>query len=382
MKFLILKFFQGLYRIKRPLLFQFDSERVHNWLTSIGERVGRSKALRSTLQALWRVESPALVQTLHGIKFSNPIGLSAGFDYEARLTQALPAIGFGFGTVGTITNKAYEGNPYPRLGRLVKSRSLLVNKGFKNEGIRVVVKKLANTKFAIPIGISIGKTNGQKEMTQAEAVADVVTTFQIAETNSPAVSFSYYELNISCPNLYGNVEFYSTEHLRELLTAVTDLNLSKPLFIKMPIHKSDDETRAMLAVIADHPVAGVIFSNLQTNRNDPALDQTEVQRYEQGFFSGKPVEKRANELIALAYKEFGSPLAKLGAKLTIVGCGGVFSAEDAYKKIKLGASLVEMITGMIYVGPQLPAQINLGLIKLLKQDGFHSVSEAVGSGLN
>ena len=366
-----LKTGQIIYRIKRPLLFQFDSERVHNWLTAIGERIGRSKILRSTLQAMWRVESPILEQTFHGIKFSNPIGLSAGFDYEARLTQVLPAIGFGFGTVGTITNNAYEGNPYPRLGRLVKSRSLLVNKGFKNEGIRVIIKKLTGAKFAIPVGISIGKTNGQKEMTQAEAVADVVTTFQIAETNRTAVSFSYYELNISCPNLYGDVEFYSPEHLQDLLTVVTALNLSKPLFIKMPINKSDDETRAMLSIIADHPVAGVIFSNLQTNRNDPSLNQTEVKRYEQGFFSGKPVEKRSNELIALAYKEFGS-------KLTIIGCGGVFSAEDAYKKVKLGASFIEMITGMVYVGPQLPAQINLGLIKLLKQGGFNNVAQAVG----
>lgn len=373
MKSVFLKLFQGLYRIKRPLLFQFDSERVHNWLTAIGEYIGRSKALRSTLQAMWRVESPALEQTLHGVKFSNPIGLSAGFDYEARLTQVLPTIGFGFGTVGTITNGAYEGNPYPRLGRLIKSRSLLVNKGFKNEGIRVVTKKLTGTKFAIPIGLSIGKTNGQQAMTQAEAVADVVTTFQVAETNRPAVSFSYYELNISCPNLYGNVEFYSPEHLRELLTAVTALKLSIPLFIKMPIHKSDDETREMLAVIADHPVAGVIFSNLQTNRNDPALHQDEVARYQKSFFSGKPVEKRANELIALAFREHGR-------RLTIVGCGGVFSAEDAYKKIKLGASLVEMITGMIYVGPQLPAQINLGLLKLLKQDGYTNIAQAVGTG--
>ncbi|OGN31755.1 MAG: hypothetical protein A3I32_01030 [Candidatus Yanofskybacteria bacterium RIFCSPLOWO2_02_FULL_45_10] len=230
---------------------------------------------------------------------------------------------------------------------------------------------MTGAKFAIPVGISIGKTNGQKEMTQAEAVADVVTTFQIAETNRTAVSFSYYELNISCPNLYGDVEFYSPEHLQDLLTVVTALNLSKPLFIKMPINKSDDETRAMLSIIADHPVAGVIFSNLQTNRNDPSLNQTEVKRYEQGFFSGKPVEKRSNELIALAYKEFGS-------KLTIIGCGGVFSAEDAYKKVKLGASLIEMITGMVYVGPQLPAQINLGLIKLLKQGGFNNVAQAVG----
>lgn len=360
-----------LYRnLLKPVLFTRDPEQVHNRFTAFGEALSKSRGLRSLLQSLWRVNDPALSQVIHGIGFDNPIGLSAGFDYEARLTGILPAIGFGFGTVGTITDQPYGGNPKPMLGRLIKSRSLMVNKGFKNLGMAQTLKNLSGKQFQIPIGASIGKTNGQQSMmTQEEAVGDIVAAFEAVE--SSAVPFSYYELNISCPNLFGSVEFYSSAHLRDLLAAVTGLKLSKPLFIKMPIDKSDEETRDMLDVIVAFPVQAVIFGNLQKNRQDPALDQEEVKKWPMGNFSGKPTEQRSNELIALAYKDYGS-------KLTIVGCGGVFSAEDAYRKIRLGASLVQLITGLIYVGPQLPGQINAGLLELMEQDGFTHISQAVG----
>jgi dihydroorotate dehydrogenase len=120
-----------------------------------------------------------------------------------------------------------------------------------------------------------------------------------------------------------------------------------------------------------YPVSGVIFGNLQKNKQDSSLDQKEVARFAKGNFSGKPTEKRSNELISLAYKTCGE-------KLIVIGCGGVFNAEDAYKKIKLGASLVQMITGMIFEGPQVISDINLGLVKLLKTDGYKNISEAIG----
>ena len=140
----------------------------------------------------------------------------------------------------------------------------------------------------------------------------------------------------------------------------------------MPINKSDEETRVMLDIIIAYPIQGVIFGNLQKNRQDPSINQEEVKKYSQGNFSGKPTEKRSNELIRLTYQNYGD-------RLTIIGCGGVFSAEDAYKKIKLGASLIQLITGLVYVGPQLPAQINSGLPRLLKKDGFSHISQAIGS---
>lgn len=357
------------YRLARPILFLSDSEWIHNILLRLGHFCGKSKFIKNATARCYHVRHPNLVQDLHGIKFENPVGLAAGFDYKAQLAHFLPALGFGFGTVGTITNSAYEGNPPPRLGRLIRSKSLLVNKGFKNEGIDAVLAKLSGQTFAYPVGLSLGKTNGQMTMTQTDAIRDVVSAFTKAEASS--VPFAYYELNISCPNLYGNVTFYPPENLRELLKAVCTLKLRRPMFIKMPITETDEAVRDMLRVILDFPVQGVIFGNLQKNRSDPALIPEEVTRWQKGNFSGLPTQTRSDELVELAYRE-------VGRKLTIVGCGGIMSAEDAYRKIRLGASLVQLITGLIFEGPQLAAEINLGLIRLLRKDGLKNISEAIG----
>lgn len=357
------------YRLARPLLFLMPSEMVHEYASDFGAFLGRQKIAKKFIQSWCKVSSPILYQKIAGISFENPVGLAAGFDYEAKLTQILPAIGFGFGTVGTITQKSYGGNPSPMLGRLVKSQSLMVNKGFKNLGIHETLRRLENKAFAIPAGLSIGKTNQREAMTQEEAVADIIASFKVAESSS--VPFSYYELNISCPNLYGSVDFYAPNNLRELLAGVSALNLKKPLFIKMPISVSDEQTKEMLAVILNFKVQGIILGNLQKDRTNSAIKKEELAKYSVGNFSGKPTQKRSDELIALAYKICGQ-------KLVIIGCGGIFSAEDAYKKIKLGASLVQLVTGLVYVGPQLPAEVNLGLIDLLKKDGYQHISQAVG----
>lgn len=370
MKNIFIRFTHFFYKnLLRRIIFLFNSEAMHDSFTVFDEFLGKFKLLRSLTKIFFGYENKSLSQKINGIYFKNPIGLAAGFDYQGRLTQILPAIGFGFETIGTITNDPYQGNPKPRLGRLVKSQSLLVNKGFKNQGIDKIIKKLKNSSFNFPVGISIGKTNTTKKMTQNEAVEDVVSAFKKAEKTKKI--FSYYELNISCPNLYGNVTFYSPKNLRELLQNVTDLKLSKPLFIKMPIEKSDGETLDMLRVIASLPVQGVVFGNLQKNRKEPGLNQKEVEKYKVGSFSGKPTEKRSNELIKLAFQKYGK-------KLTIIGCGGVFSGKDAYRKIRLGASLVQFITGLVFEGPQLASQINLELSALLKKDGFKHISEAIG----
>ncbi len=371
MKYIFIKFIHFLYKnILRRIIFLFNSEFIHDFATVFGEFLGKFKILKNLTKVFFGYDNKILSQKINGIYFNNPIGLAAGFDYQAKLTQILPAIGFGFETIGTITNKPYQGNPKPRLGRLVRSQSLLVNKGFKNQGVDNVIRKLKNSSFLIPIGISIGKTNTTKKMNQNEAVEDVVSAFKKAEKSKKI--FSYYELNISCPNLYGNVTFYPPRNLKELLQKVTDLKLNKPLFIKMPIEKSDEETLGMLSVIALFPVQGIIFGNLQKNRKEPGLDQKEIEKYKIGNFSGKPTEKRSNELIKLAFQKYGN-------KLTIIGCGGVFSGKDAYRKIRLGASLVQFITGLVFEGPQLAAQINYELSESLKKDGFKHISEAIGA---
>lgn len=358
----------------KNVLFLFDAETAHNFIARIGEFIGNTY-LNTLLGKVFSKSYPSLEQNIAGIEFKNPVGLAAGFDYDGKLTQILPSLGFGFETVGTITNMPYGGNPKPRLARLPKSKSLLVNKGFKNKGAKIISDKLSKPDFEIPLGISIGQTNFQKKIERSEiplrrtAIVDILQAFEVFEYSN--IKSSYYELNISCPNLLGNISFYPFKNLNELLTSVDRLKIKKPIFVKMPINKTNAQTLKMLDVITRHKITGVIFGNLQKDRSDPALDKKEISVFKKGNFSGKPTEKRSNELIALAYRHFKR-------KLLIIGCGGIFNAEDAYKKIKLGASLVQLITGLIYEGPLLVAQINKELSKMLKKDGFKNISDAVG----
>ncbi len=368
MKRPLINFFGLIYKqVLRPIIFLFNSEIVHDFFTTFGDFLGNSY-LKVVIKWIFYHKENILFQELFGIKFENPIGLAAGFDYKAKLFNVLPFLNFGFETVGTITNGPYEGNPRPRLGRLVKTKSLMVNKGFKNEGIIKVSKKLSKRKFVFPVGLSIGKTNTMKLKTQKEAINDILYAFIIAEKAKLAIS--YYELNISCPNLYGNIEFYSPLKLNQLLKAVFSLKLSKPVFIKMPISNTNDEILAMMDIIVKYPVKAVIVGNLQKDRGNKAFIKNELSKFPIGNFSGMPTQKRSNELIPLIYKKY--------TNVKIIGCGGVFNATDAYEKIKLGASLVQLVTGLIFEGPQLASQINFELKDLLKKDGFKNISQAVG----
>lgn len=367
---MLIDIFSFIYKkIIKKIFFRFDPEKVHNLVTTQGELIGKSKFLTNLISKKFGKKSPIIKQNLAGINFEGPIGLAAGFDYEAKVVKILPSVGFGFNTIGTITNNAYEGNPAPRLGRLIKSKSLMVNKGFKNKGAIWTAEKLKNKTFKIPLGISIGKTNTKIKETQKFAIADILQAFDKLEKAN--IKNAYYELNISCPNLYGNISFYPPKNLDELLSAVDRLKITKPIFIKMPINETNESFEKMLDVIVRHKIKGVIIGNLQKDRNNSEIIKKEL-KWKFGNFSGKPTWNRSNELISLTYKKYKN-------KLIIIGCGGVFSAKDAYTKIQLGASLVQLITGLIFEGPLLVAKINQELPKLIKNDGFENISEAIGS---
>lgn len=357
--------------IGKPFLFLFDPYGVHKRTVALGERLGRCDVARRFFVLGLGSRDPILAQIFLGVRWESPIGLAAGFDYEARLTGILPSIGFGFGSVGTLTNRPYGGNAKPMLGRLVKSRSLMVNKGFKNDGVGSTLERLKGSEFSYPVGVSIGTSNDGSVTGQVGAVQDIVSAFTAAE--SSRVSFAYYELNISCPNLSGAIDFYTPSRFEALLSAIEGLRLGRPLFVKMPIAKTDGEIAALVEVIVRYSfVKGVILGNLQTDRKHPALIKEEVDAYPVGNFSGLPCRDRSDELIRFIYRRFGS-------KIKIIGCGGVFSPDDAYRKIAFGASLVQLITGMIFEGPQLVAEINRELAKRLTQEGYGSVAELVGT---
>ena len=371
-KTIVIYSFATVYRYAVVIFFLVNPEVIHESMINFGEFLGRFNLIKKIINFFLPITNHHLEQIIAGINFKNPIGLAAGFDYNSQLTQILPSLGFGFETVGTITNMPYQGNPRPMLGRLPKSQSLMVNKGFKNIGATKIIQHLNDLQFSLPVGISIGRTNSPKLQTQKQSINDIIEAFRKFESSK--INNAYYELNISCPNLIhgGDISFYPPKKLEELLSAVEKLQIKKPVFIKMPIEKSDKEFLSMLKIISQYKfVNGVIIGNLQKNHKDPAFNQTELKKFKKGNFSGKPCEKRSNELIKLTFQKYKK-------RFVIIGCGGVFSVNDAYKKIKLGASLVQLITGMIYQGPQLIAQINLEFLNLLKKDGFKHVSEAVG----
>lgn len=373
MKRIIVRVAGWFYRhVGSHFFFLFDSEPIHDFFLDLGEVMGRVPGIPALTAACFRIRHPSLKTTVAGITFENPVGLAAGFDHEAQLPRIIGAIGFGFESVGTITNGSYSGNPYPRIKRLVNSRAILVNKGFKSTGIDAVLKRLAGSRWPIPIGISLGRTNTTSHESHADAIADVVAAFQ--KTIAADLPFSYLELNISCPNLLKDISFYEPEKLEEMLGAVCALKLPKPLFIKMPIVLSDEKTLALLDVIVRYPVAAVIFGNLQHDRSHPAFDQKEISAFTgiKGNWSGMPCQNRSDELVRLTYRHVGD-------KLAIVGCGGIFTAEDAYRKVLFGASLVQLAAATIFEGPQIASEINLELPKLLKRDGFVSIKDAVGA---
>ncbi len=360
-------------KIIKPILFLFPADRVHTGHLRMGYFLGKIKIKRWIIKKIFSYKNITLKQEIKGVCFDNPVGLAAGFDYDADLINILPSLGFGFNTVGTVTHLPYEGNPKPMLGRLPKSKSLLVNKGFKSMGVESVLKKVSKSKKRIPLGFSIGATNKSYENIE-DMANDVVSSF---ERVTKVDYFDYFEVNISCPNLINSSSFENTfdvpQGLSILLEKLSVFSFSHPVFIKMHLEKSIEETLALVEVSSKYPwVSGLIFSNLVKDRSNPGFDKKEIESAGRGNFSGKPTERQSNILIGEVYKKYKD-------RFIIIGCGGIFDGADAYEKIKNGATLVQMITGMIYQGPQVIGEINKELSILLKKDGYKNIKEAIGS---
>jgi len=356
-----------LYRmLARPVFFMIDAQDVHDFTVQFGNKLGTYKIGRITTALLFNYQSPILKQTICGIEFKNPVGLAAGFDKDAYLTQLLPEVGFGYMEVGSITGEPCAGNPRPWMWRLPKSKSLLVNYGLKNEGCEKIAKRLSLEKFQIPLGINIAKTNSPDTVDLQKGIDDYLKVYR---TFTQAGIGDYFTLNISCPNTYGGEPFAEPANLKRLLEAICVLSSNKPVFIKLSPDLSQSVIDQIIKIARQYKISGFVCSNLTKEQSSPKIRETRLPG--KGGLSGKVVEDLANEQIEYIYR-------KTHGEFVIIGCGGVFSAKDAYKKIKLGASLIQQVTGMIFEGPQLVSEINQGLVKLLKKDGFNSISEAIG----
>ena len=349
----------------KPILFHFEPEDVHDAGIRLGSFMGRYAVTRQIVRAFFSAyESPALGQTIHGIYFKNPIGLAAGFDKNAELTSVIPLIGFGHMEVGSVTYVPCVGNPKPRLWRLKKSKGLLVYYGLKNDGAECIHQRLSGKTFTCPVSVSIAMTNCQENLDINKAILDYANSFKVFLDIGDILT-----VNISCPNTCGGQPFMDPDALEKLLSALDVILTKKPIFVKLSPDKSEVDIDRILEVIARHRVHGIICSNLTKNRENKKIVDEDVP--DKGGVSGKPVQDLSDNLLEHVYK-------KTRGKYVLVGCGGVFNAHDAYRKIRLGASLIHMITGMIYEGPQVISTINKDLDILLKKDGYNSIADAIG----
>lgn len=355
-------------KILKPIFFRFDPEHIHDFFVWFGEFLGSNGLTRWIVAASCDYEHPSLASRVAGIDFKNPIGLGAGFDKDVHLTKIIPSVGFGFMEVGAITRFPYEGNRGLRLARLPDDRSLIVYYGLKNDGAEAIEKRLKKIKFRFPVGVNIAKTN-RADIKGERSVEDYVETYRMLSRY-----FSYVTLNISCPNAQDGCTFQDPQMLDTLLAAVAKEKKERPVFLKISVHLSESEVDALIAVVKKYPfVDGFVVANLSKNRGILHLRSPKeiLDVIPEGGISGAPIKMLSTEMIRHIYK-------KTGGKYVIVGLGGVFTAEDAYEKIKAGASLVQLVTGLIYGGPMAIKRINRGLVKLLARDGYATIADAVG----
>ncbi len=330
-------------KVLKPILFKFNPEKVHNFFVSTGYFAGKSRFFKKIIHFFYGYKGKDISKTVDGLTYKTPFLLSAGFDYNGKLVNILPDISFGGVEVGSVTAKFCLGNKKPRLTRLPKSRSIIVNKGLANDGVEIVIKRLKKIKKEkdFTVGVSIARTNDKKSADIEAGIADYFYSFKRLNEENMG---DYYTLNISCPNVFGGESFTVPNLLEKLLLKISSIQCHKPVYIKMPINLEWLEFDKLLKVIEKFEIIkGVIIGNL--NKDYSSLDYREEapEKY-QGGLSGKPCFKISNKLIKQTRSVYGK-------RFTIIGCGGVMSPEEMIEKFRAGSDLVALITGMIYNGP-------------------------------
>ena len=248
--------------VGKPIFFRFDPESVHDFVSSFGRILGAYSVTRKIVSFLYSYKNQKLEQTILGIKFPNPVGVAAGFDKNARLTDILPSVGFGFEEVGSISGEFCEGNPRPRAWRLVKSKGLLIYYGLANNGSEEIANRLRQKQFAFPIGTSVVKANDACTVSDEEGIADYEKAFRaFVEIGD------YFTVNISCPNAYGGQPFTDSVRLEALLTKLDEILTKKPVFLKLSPDLAKTEVDRIIKTAQQHRVAGFICSNLTKRRN-------------------------------------------------------------------------------------------------------------------
>ena len=366
-----------LYRMFRPLIFLMEPENAHYTLKKVGVFMGSNPLTRLLTSLLFNYSHKSLNTNVDGIEYRNPIGLSAGFDKDGELTKVYPSMGFGLAELGSFTGEVCPGNPGRRLFRMVKSKAIVVWYGLNNQGAEKISKRLQGVDFGeLRVGINAAKSNVTPTFELQESIRDYIKTLTLFKDVG-----DYFTINISCPNTQDGEPFVDAANLDALLLAVNEkirTITSKPIYVKL----AADITLAEIDVIIDgclkHKMDGVVLTNLakpDTNEEHISAEYPSnlgLLPKGKGAMSGLPLQRISTSVIRHVYR-------RTRGELTIIGVGGIFSAKDAYEKITSGANLCHMITTMIFDGPQNISEINRGLVKLLKEDGFKSIAEAVGT---
>ncbi|WP_270976782.1 quinone-dependent dihydroorotate dehydrogenase [Campylobacter helveticus] len=347
-----------MYDFFKPLLFKMDPENAHSLVEySLRALNAIFPGALSFLAYKYIVDNEILKQNLLGLEFANPVGLAGGFDKNATMIRPLSALGFGFLEFGTFTPLAQEGNEKPRLFRLVKEESIQNAMGFNNQGADVISKRMTqNYPFVLPLGANIGKN---KLTSNENALNDYFTLLRSFKDLC-----DYFIINISSPNTKNLRDLQNEEFLGALLKEAKEIT-TKPILIKIAPDMEFKDALSFCEGAIEKGVSGFIIANTSTDYTLLNNNRTF------GGISGKLITQKSGEFFhALSKELFGRTL--------LIASGGIDSAEVAYDRIKKGASLVQIFTAMIFKGPSLVRDINEGLIKLLRKDGFLHISEAIG----
>lgn len=340
-----------MYGIIRKILFKIDPEAVHYMVM---RRLAQGYAIapiRKWMRAAFSVKHKSLERTLWGITFPNPVGLAAGFDKDARYTDALACLGFGFVEIGTVTPRPQPGNPKPRLFRLPQDQALINRMGFNNGGSSAAAERLRHRKEKLIIGGNIGKN---KDTPNENALSDYELCFKDLYD-----VVDYFVVNVSSPNTPGLRELQDKEPLMHILNRLMELNKQmgapKPLLLKIAPDLTDSQLDDIIDIVGLTGIQGLVATNTTIDRSGLTTEKAQVEAIGAGGVSGMPVQQRATEVIKYIH-------AKSNGKIPVIAVGGIFTAADAKEKLDAGAVLVQVYTGFIYEGPATAANICKGLI--------------------
>jgi len=344
----------------RPLLFRLDAERAHNLTLAASELGGRSSLVRRAAGKAFTLRDPRLRTSLAGIPLENPLGLAAGFDKNARAVRMLGALGFGHLEIGSVSADASDGNPKPRLFRVPQDEAIVVAYGVPNEGAHAVRERLSGPR-RVPIGVNLVKTNDPaKPAAGPEVYEDYAASFSVLQDRA-----DYIALNLSCPNSAADRDFFDDlTRIDALLARLARCDPRVPLILKLKPTRDAGVLREIVAIADGHPFVSGFAINLPSGKPD-FLDLTvardSLDRMP-GAVGGPPVEAYVNAIL-------GTLKGIVGDRYALMAAGGVISGEAAYAKLQLGATTVQLYTGLVYHGPGLVKRILTDLLALMERDG-------------